>query len=160
MSEDLKVYWRDVTQVPASGALLIVETEQTTLRKVEFAHLDRDGTREANPIGWVLSYWYGVNRRQLTVAKDKIKRWAYETEETVEALDKLAESLRIDIIEADVERLERRIAGARYELEKKLPSVTAEVELAIHNTLRHLSGEVEREERDRRLGAEDRRGGQ
>jgi hypothetical protein len=150
MTEEIKVHWRDAGQVPASRALLIVETEQTTLRKVEFDYLDRNRTRQATPVGWVLSYWYGVNRRQLTVPKEKIKRWAYETDESLAALDQFATDMVVDTFKTTIENLERRIAGASHELEKKLPSVTAEVELTIHNALRHLSGEVEREERARR----------
>ena len=149
MTDEMKVNWRFASQRPAPRALLLVETDKTTLRKVEFEGFDRDNTRDKNPVGWVLAYWHGVNLNHIRVPFEKIKRWAYETDESVAELNQFSKDMVVEFGKHTIESLERRIASAHYELEKVKAPATAEVELAIHNALRHLSGEIEREERAR-----------
>jgi hypothetical protein len=145
MSEEINLNWRTRAQRPALKALLAVETEHTTLRKVEFLYAERETV--SGDLVWVFAYWYGVEIRNVRVNVLKVKRWAYETDESVAELDQFAHDMVVDTLKNEVERLEKRVAGARYELEKDKAPATAEVELAIHNALRYLSGEIEREGR-------------
>jgi hypothetical protein len=139
MSEELQVTWRTLPQMPARTGWILIETAATTLRKVTFSEL-KDGD-------WVIVYPGAWGLDSIVVERASIKRWAYETEQSMAELDKFAADMVVDTLKNEVERLEKRVAGARYELEKDKAPATAEVELAIHNALRYLSGEIEREGR-------------
>lgn len=135
MTEELTVIWRWTDQLPATRALLLVETDQTTLRKVEFEQIEYKQGRF-----WVLSYWYGVDRRQIRVEEVKIKRWAYESDESVAELDAFAGDMREDLLRREIKLLKDRAAFALGSFSMTAPVSAAKVERAVADAKDYLRG--------------------